>query len=170
MQNESVSKSHQMRHEDMVDLEHEGYRQDFGDPDCQSDNDLASQRVHVAAGSEATIEALELHPDLPATCYTPMERFLAESPMQAPHTWLARIAMNDMEGAEDNEDGDDAEELDARRYATEMANDDAVTRLVEETIVDSPRASSGTLSLAQCHETLGRPSQPVHEQCGGHVS
>jgi hypothetical protein len=154
-----------MQHEDVRDAELEDHRQGNGDQNRQSNNDSALQRVIAAVGGVSRIEGLELHMHPRATCCTPMERFLAESPTQAPHAWLARIAMNDIESTESGEEDEDAEMLDARDYATEMAGDDVATRRVEETTVDSPRASSDTLSLAQCHETLGR-----HEKCGGHVS
>jgi hypothetical protein len=167
MQDDAGSESYQMQREDVCDA---GRRQGHGDHNRQPDNDVALQRVNAAVGGESAIEGLELHMHSPATCYTPMERFLAESPTQAPQAWLARIAVKDIESAESGEGGEDAEMLDARKYATEMADDDVAARRVEETIVDSPRASSDTLSLAHCHETLGRPSQPVREKCGGHVS
>jgi hypothetical protein len=136
-------------------VEHETYRQLFGNYDHLSDEDFAAQEMDVSGRREASFDALKLYSGVFASLCTPMDRFVADSPTQDTHRWLARTRMDDEVVAT----GDD-DELDMCEFASNMARVDPVPEDIKDAAMGSPRASSETYLLDRNYETAqGRTEQ-----------
>lgn len=129
---------------------HEGYRELFGGVDGLYDEDFPMPDAEMAARRKASIDALSLYSGAVPTLTTPMERFMAMTPTQDAHPWLARntISASGMPAS-------DLEALDASRLASEMASTEAGTGAEEGQMAraGSPRPSSDTLSVTRYLET-----------------
>ncbi|KAF2683027.1 hypothetical protein K458DRAFT_419249 [Lentithecium fluviatile CBS 122367] len=161
-QNNKCSVADLIPAEDLRAAKHDTYRQRFGDYDKLSDEDFSQNEVNLAARREASFDALKLYSGSFASPYTPMDRFIAASPTQEPHPWLARTALENVGVA-----SGDSEEVDVQRLASEMTLVDPEPEGGPEAEIGSPRPSSDTYSLARCRETCLETTKEKKEQHRG---
>lgn len=140
-----------IREERAREAERETYRQIYGDVDHLSDADFSPHDTDIALRRKASQDALRLYTGSIASLSTPMDRFLAMSPSQDTHPWLAKNLM-----AESGVPSGDLEGLDVRRLASELVSGEAGPHESGEASAGSPRPSSDTLSISRFMESKER--------------
>jgi hypothetical protein len=116
------------------------YRQMFGDGDVEREGAELDQEV--ATRQAAMQDVMRLYSGGFASLETPMNRFLAVSPANDTHPWLAKTFMEDT-GIEPGS----LEDMDVRRIASEMVDLDRSRPSGLSEREGSPRPSSDTLSV-----------------------
>ena len=132
-----------MRGEDICAANLDAYRQLFSDCDrLFLGKDSAPRNVVLEGRRDAPFDA-KLYSQPSLLSHTPIQRFLAETPMESAHPWLATNASSDESGVLD------AEKRDMQRLASEMMSVDEALDLPEEGDTGSARASSDAYPLAR---------------------